>query len=100
MSQTLVDTLQLLRWGARNASSAAAAHAAAYAAAHAAAHADEAGASKAARALALALGMVLFALCVVLVEWRDWVLRKRELQETETLLAGAGPQGGGSWPSA
>ncbi len=88
MSQTLVDTLQLLRWGARNASSAAAAHA------------DEAGASKAARALDLALGMVLFALCVVLVEWRDWVLRKRELQETEALLAGSGPQGGGSWPSA
>lgn len=96
MSQTLMDTLQLVRWGARNASNAT--HAA-----HAAAHADEAGASKAARALALALGMVLFALCVVLVEWRDWVLRKRELQETEALMAGgagAGPQGGGSWPSA
>jgi hypothetical protein len=92
MSVVLVETLQLLRWGARNASNASSA-------AHAA-HADEAGASKAARALALALGLLLFALCVVLVEWRDWVLRKRELQETEALLAGAGPQGGGSWPSA
>ena len=89
MSVVLAETLQLLRWGARNASNASSA-----------AHADEAGASKAARALALALGLVLFALCVVLVEWRDWVLRKRELQETEALLAGAGPQGGGSWPSA
>ena len=95
MSQTLVDALQLVRWGARNASSASNASNAAHAA-----HADEAGASKAARALALALGLVLFALCVVLVEWRDWVLRKRELQETEALLAGVGPQGGGSWPSA
>lgn len=95
MSQTLVDALQLVRWGARNAGSASNASNAAHAA-----HADEAGASKAARALALALGLVLFALCVVLVEWRDWVLRKRELQETEALLAGAGPQGGGSWPSA
>jgi len=92
MSVVLAETLQLLRWGVRNASSASSA-------AHAA-HADEAGASKAARALALALGLLLFALCVVLVEWRDWVLRKRELQETEALLAGAGPQGGGSWPSA
>jgi hypothetical protein len=92
MSVVLAETLQLLRWGARNASNASSA-------AHAA-HADEAGASKAARALALALGLLLFALCVVLVEWRDWVLRKRELQETEALLAGAGPQGGGSWPSA
>ena len=95
MSQTLVDALQLVRWGARNASNASSAAHAAHAA-----HADEAGASKAARALALALGLLLFALCVVLVEWRDWVLRKRELQETEALLAGAGPQGGGSWPSA
>jgi hypothetical protein len=66
MSVVLVETLQLLRWGAGNASNASSASSAS-SAAHAA-HVDEAGASKAARALALALGLVLFALCVVLVE--------------------------------
>jgi hypothetical protein len=93
MSAGLVETLQLVREGAHNASSGP--HAA-----HAATLAAEGGAGKAARALALALGMVLFALCVVLAEWRDWVLRKRELQETEALAGGAGGAGGARWPSA
>ena len=96
MSATLVEALLLVRGGAHNASNASnALHAAAHAAAHAEAHAEAAGASRAMRALALALGMVLFALCVVLVEWRDWVRRKRELEETEALMAG-----GAGWPSA
>jgi ABC-type phosphate transport system permease subunit len=97
MSAALVETLQLVREGAHNASSGPhAAHAATLAATLAA----EGGAGKAARALALALGMVLFALCVVLAEWRGWVLRKRELQETEALAGGAGGAGGARWPSA
>lgn len=77
MSATLVESLQLVDWGARNASAAGAA--APSPAADAGAPGPESGAAKAVRTLGLALGVALFMLCAVLVEWRSWVLRRREL---------------------
>lgn len=60
MSQVLVETLHAARWRAENASASSAA-------------------DKAVRVLGPALGVVLFLSCAVLVEWRAWVLRRREL---------------------
>ena len=71
MSQVLVETLREVQWPTSSLSNASTAQKAQYYV-HAA---DET-----VRAVGFALGVVFFLICVVLVERREWVRRRTELE--------------------
>jgi hypothetical protein len=68
MSQLLVETLHAVQWLAGNSSSPASTRAA----------------GTAVHGVGLVLGMVILLSCAVLVEFRDWLRRKRELTGVQT----------------
>jgi hypothetical protein len=74
MSQVLVETLNKLQWHTDNISSLSNTSTAQRAQYYV--HA----ADETVRAVGFTLGVVLFLICVVLVEWRVWVRRRMELE--------------------